>query len=87
MLSAMPISEELKAKIRASGLTMGELSRGSGVAQPILSRFLSDDPDQHRDIRLERTADKLAAYFGLVLAAEKPQPKPKAKKKPRPKEG
>jgi len=50
------------------------------ASQPILSRFLSHDPDQHRDIRLETTADKLCAYFGLELRpADKPKGKDKVK--------
>jgi transcriptional regulator with XRE-family HTH domain len=74
--------EKLSARIRRaiaeSDLTRYQIAKESGVAAPILSRFMADG-DEHRDIRLERTADKLAAYFGLEL-----QP---TKKKSRPKEG
>jgi DNA transposition AAA+ family ATPase len=67
----MSISQQLKEAIKASGLSLAQLSREAGVHQPGLSRFLSDDPDQHRDIRMEATADKLCAYFGLALAQNK----------------
>jgi transcriptional regulator with XRE-family HTH domain len=63
----MSISDQIKAAIRGSGKTLTQIAAESGVSDPILSRFLSEDPDTHRDIRLERTADKLAAYFGLEL--------------------
>ena len=76
----MTISDQLKEAIRKSGKTPNLIAKETGVAQPILSRFLSDDPDQHRDIRLESTADKLCAYFGLELrAAGKPKEKDKVK--------
>jgi transcriptional regulator with XRE-family HTH domain len=67
MLVLMSISKQIKCAIKDSGLSLNELAKRCGVSHPILSRFLSADPDQHRDIRLERTADKLAAYFGLEL--------------------
>lgn len=63
----MSLSDDLKAAIRNSGLSLTRIAREAGVAQPGLSRFMSDDPEQHRDIRLEITADKLAEYFGLTL--------------------
>ena len=66
----MPISEELKDAIRNSGKSALQIARETGIPQPTLSRFISSDPKQHRDIRLERTADKLAAYFGLELATQ-----------------
>jgi hypothetical protein len=73
------ISKQLKEAILSSGKTPYQISKDTGVAPPILSRFLSTNPDSHRDIRLEKTADKLAAYFGLELAA-KQRP---TKRKPR----
>lgn len=75
----MSISEQLKAAVRASGLSHGEIAKAAGIHQPGLSRFLSDDPDQHRDIRLERTADRLAEYLGLSLVGGgKAEAKPRA---------
>jgi transcriptional regulator with XRE-family HTH domain len=67
----MLISQQLKQTIRQSGLSLNQISKATGVTNPALSRFLSDNPDQHRDIRLEATADKLAAYFGLSLQPTK----------------
>ena len=56
------------------------IAKETGITQTILAHFLSDDPDQHRDIRLESTADRLCAYFGLELRpADKPQGKDKVK--------
>jgi transcriptional regulator with XRE-family HTH domain len=64
----MPISAQLRDAIKSAGLSLRQLAKETGVAHPVLSHFLSDDPDIHRDIRIERTADKLAEYFGLELA-------------------
>jgi hypothetical protein len=72
------ISKQLKDAILNSGKTPYQIAKETGVAQPVLSRFLTDD-ENHRDIRLERTADKLAAYFGLELCG-KPAKKPKGKR-------
>jgi DNA transposition AAA+ family ATPase len=92
------ISEQLKQAIKDSGLTPYAIAKGCGVAQPMLSRFLADD-DNHRDIRLERTADKLAAFLGLELTQVRPvatapkkngrkkSAKPAARKAPRKKKG
>lgn len=65
------ISKQLKDAIAKCGKTPYQISKDTGIAQPILSRFLSSDPETHRDIRLEKTADKLAAYFGLELGPVK----------------
>jgi hypothetical protein len=65
------ISKQLKDAIANCGKSPYQISKETGIAQPILSRFLSDDPETHRDIRLEKTADKLAAYFGLKLSSSK----------------
>lgn len=66
----MSISDQLKAAIRSSGLSLGEISRGTGIATPVLSRFMSGEESSHRDIRLEKTADKLAEYLKLELTAK-----------------
>jgi hypothetical protein len=47
-------------------MTLSAIAEATGVAQPIPSRFL-DGCENHRDIRLERTADRLAEFFGLEL--------------------
>ena len=76
----MTTSDQLKDAIRKSGKTPKLIAMEAGVAPTILSRFLSDDPDQHRDIGLESTADKLCAYVGLELRpADKPKGKDKVK--------
>lgn len=68
----MSLAEQLRKKIRESGLSANALARESGVPQPMITNFLNGS-----DIRLE-TANKLATYFGLRLCDE-PQAKPPAK--------
>jgi hypothetical protein len=76
----MTTNDQLKEAIRESGKTPNLIAKEAGVAPMILSRFLSDDPDLHRDIRLESTADQLCAYFGLELRpADKAKGKDKVK--------
>ena len=66
----MNIVGQLKKAIRDSGETPYAISQGSGVDQSVLSRFLADDEDRHRDIRLE-VAAKLCSYLGVTLSAKK----------------
>jgi hypothetical protein len=56
------MAEALRRAIRQSGETVAAVSRGSGIVQPVLHRFVTGE----RDLTL-RTADRLAAYFGLEL--------------------
>jgi hypothetical protein len=75
------ISDQLRKAITDSEKTVYQIAKETGIAHPILSRFLSTDSKSHRDIRLERTADKLATYFGLALAPDRPaKPKPRRPK-------
>jgi hypothetical protein len=69
----MTIIDQLRAAIR-SAPSVYSVAVGSGVAHPILLRFLSGE----RDIRLA-TAAKLAAYFGLELRAARKPARPKTK--------
>jgi transcriptional regulator with XRE-family HTH domain len=62
----MSISAQLRETIEKSGLSLRQIARETGVTQPALSHFMSGDPDRN-DIRLVRTADKLAEFFGLEL--------------------
>jgi len=55
------IIDQLREAIRGAG-TVYAVAKGSGVAHPVLLRFLSGE----RDIRLE-TAARLAVYLGLGL--------------------
>jgi transcriptional regulator with XRE-family HTH domain len=66
------IDEQLKAAIRESGLTHYRIGKDSGVASPIIDRFMSGE----RDLRLA-TAAKLAETLGLELKP-KLEPKPKS---------
>lgn len=56
------LPNKLRAGIKQSGKTIYRIAQESGVAHPIILRFLSGE----RDIRLE-TAEKLAATLGLHL--------------------
>jgi len=56
------IADVLREKIRNTGKSVFKISRESGVAQPVLSRFMSGK----RSVNLE-TVEKLCAYFNLIL--------------------
>ena len=77
----MTLSDQLRRAIKQSGLSLNQIATETGVGQPALSRFLMDGAD-HRDIRLERTGDSLAEFFGLELAP-KPGATARAAKVPR----
>ena len=56
------IPQALRTAIRQSGKTVYQIAKNSGVAHPVILRFLSGK----RDIRLA-TAEKLAQSLGLEL--------------------
>jgi transcriptional regulator with XRE-family HTH domain len=80
----MSISQQLQQAIRQSGLSLNQIAKAIGISQPILSHFLSSDPDQQRDIRLA-TAAKLATFFKLGLAPLPKKAKPSTTAPSRPK--
>jgi hypothetical protein len=57
-----PLTRQLQAAIAATGQSVYSIAQASGVAQPVLQRFVSGE----RGITLE-TAAKLANYLGLSL--------------------
>jgi hypothetical protein len=57
-----PLTQQLKAAIEATGDSLYSIAQGSGVAAPVLQRFVNGE----RGITLD-TAGKLAAYLGLAL--------------------
>lgn len=57
-----PLSSQLKAAIAATNQSLYGIARGSGIAAPVLQRFVSGE----RGITLE-TAGKVAHYLGLAL--------------------
>jgi len=57
------LSQTLRDALQTSDKSMYQISQEAGVAQIVLSRFVSGE----RDIRLA-TADKLAEALGLKLA-------------------
>ena len=56
------MADVLRQAIRDCGKSLHEISRQTGVATSVVSRFLSEQ----RDLTLT-TANKLAVYLGLVL--------------------
>ena len=56
------LANQLRQAIADSGKSQYRIAIDTGIAQPIISRFVNSD----RDISLE-TADKLMEYFGLEL--------------------
>lgn len=64
--SPTTISGQLRQAIQDSGRSLNALSKEAGMNVGMLSRFMSDDKNVHRDLRL-KTVDKLAAVLGLRL--------------------
>jgi len=58
----VPLAHQLQAAIAATGQSLYAIAQASGVAAPVLQRFVNGE----RGITLE-TAGKLAAYLGLAL--------------------
>ena len=58
----VPLARQLQAAIAATGRSLYSIAQGSGVAAPVVQRFVNGE----RGITLE-TAGKLAAYLGLAL--------------------
>jgi plasmid maintenance system antidote protein VapI len=58
----LTMAEILRRAVCASGQTVAAVSRGAGISQPVLHRFVKGE----RDLTL-RTADRLAGYLGLEL--------------------
>lgn len=61
-----PLARQLQAAIAATGDSLYSIAQGSGVAPPVLQRFVNGE----RGITLN-TAGKLAAYLGLALLPTK----------------
>jgi plasmid maintenance system antidote protein VapI len=57
-----PTSELLRQLIRDTGESVNHLARASGVAQPVLHRFVAGE----QGLTL-RNADKLFVFFGLEV--------------------
>jgi plasmid maintenance system antidote protein VapI len=60
------MTETLKEAVRATGEPVSAVAHAAGVAQSVLHRFMVGE----RDLAL-RTAEKLAAHFGLELRSRK----------------
>ena len=62
------LPEILRERMHQSGQTVSAIARGSGIAIPVLHRFIHGQ----RDLTL-RTATKLADYFGLSMLPISPK--------------
>ena len=61
-MKRQPLPKRLRAAIKQTGKSIYQVAKDSGVAHPVILRFLSGE----RDIRLE-TAEKLAQSLNLEL--------------------
>jgi transcriptional regulator with XRE-family HTH domain len=66
---ALPVVRQLQEAIRASGLSLQELGRRTGVSQGQLSRFLSGD----RTLTLPAAA-RICLYMGMGLYRDQDRP-------------
>jgi plasmid maintenance system antidote protein VapI len=57
-----PLAKQLQAAIAATGQSLYSIAQATGVAAPVLQRFVNGE----RGITLD-TAGKLAAYLNLAL--------------------
>ena len=62
----VPLARQLQAAIAATGQSLYAIAQATGVASPVLQRFVNGE----RGITLE-TAGKLAAYLGLALLPDR----------------
>jgi len=60
-----PLTKQLQAAIHATGQSLYSIAQASGVAAPVLQRFINGE----RGITLD-TASKLATYLRLSLVPE-----------------
>ena len=68
-MAKLTLSEALKKAIIKSELSRYQIAKQARVDQAVISRFLSDDDDQRRDLRLE-TASKIAEVVGVRLVVD-----------------
>jgi plasmid maintenance system antidote protein VapI len=59
------MTETLKQAIAESGISHRALGKATGIERTSITRFMLGE----RSLRLDK-ADKIAAYFGLILVAE-----------------
>jgi hypothetical protein len=75
----MSISTQLQAAIRNAGESVYAVSKGSGVPQSVLSRFVNGE----RGLSLE-SVDRLAEYLELELQPKRASPRKPAKRTKQP---
>ena len=76
MARRLDIAEQLRRAILAQTRkeTLYAIAKGAGVNWSVIHRFINEDEDQRRDLRLE-TAAKLASYLKLELVEFGVQPR------------
>jgi hypothetical protein len=62
----MTMTEALKSAVEASGMTLLEIERATGVKRASIMRFMRGETSLRLDV-----ADKLAVYFGLAVVRRK----------------
>ena len=62
----LPLTRQLQAAIGATGQSLYSIAQATGIAAPILQRFINGE----RGITLD-TAGKLAQYLGLALLPDR----------------
>jgi plasmid maintenance system antidote protein VapI len=65
-ISTQPITDVLKKAIVQSGMAHIALERATGVKRASIMRFLRGETSLRLDM-----ADRLAAYFGLILRPQR----------------
>ena len=70
MAKKQPLSEWLRRAVKQADLTRYEISKRTGIAQSILSRFVNQGAGLSLD-----SIDKLCDCLGLELASEKTKKK------------
>ncbi len=65
------LTEQLRAAVAESGLTLGQITRDTGIDKSALSRFVNGE----RGVSME-ALDKLGVYLGLrIVKATRPRAK------------
>ena len=69
--TSQTLTDQLRAAVVESGLTLGQITRDTGIDKSALSRFVNGE----RGVSME-ALDKLGEYLGLrIVKTRKPQEK------------
>jgi len=62
------LTDQLRAAVVESGLTLGQITRDTGIDKSALSRFVNGE----RGVSME-ALDKVGEYLGLRIVGDKPR--------------